>query len=77
VRLFQLTYDATKGMKAELNAEFNQHLSEVWKVDWNVTGTILASSGDDGKVFLWKANYMDEWSQLATFQPDSSNARKV
>ncbi len=28
--------------------------AEVWRVKWNVTGTVLASSGDDGKVRLWK-----------------------
>ena len=28
--------------------------SQVWKVEWNVTGTVLSSSGDDGKVRLWK-----------------------
>lgn len=29
-------------------------LLQVWKVKWNVTGTILSSAGDDGKVRLWK-----------------------
>ena len=29
-------------------------MSQVWRVEWNVTGTILASSGDDGCVRLWK-----------------------
>jgi|EP01046_Picozoa_sp_COSAG06_P011777 WD40 repeat protein len=28
--------------------------AEVWRVKWNITGTVLASSGDDGKVRLWK-----------------------
>ncbi len=27
---------------------------QVWRLSWNVTGTILASSGDDGCVKLWK-----------------------
>lgn len=27
---------------------------QVWRVCWNVTGTVLASSGDDGKVRIWK-----------------------
>ena len=27
---------------------------QVWRLSWNVFGTVLASSGDDGKVKLWK-----------------------
>eukprot|EP00003_Mantamonas_plastica_P033223 TRINITY_DN939_c0_g1_i1.p1 TRINITY_DN939_c0_g1~~TRINITY_DN939_c0_g1_i1.p1 ORF type:complete len:128 (-),score=44.87 TRINITY_DN939_c0_g1_i1:39-422(-) len=46
-------------------AEFGDHQSEVWRVEWNVTGTILASSGDDGKVRLWKSNLNGEWKPLS------------
>jgi len=35
-------------------ASFEDHVSQVWRVSWNITGTILASSGDDGTVRLWK-----------------------
>ena len=35
-------------------AHFDHQGAQVWRVDWNVTGTILASSGDDGCVRLWK-----------------------
>ncbi len=35
-------------------ANFEDHGSQVWRVSWNITGTILASSGDDGTVRLWK-----------------------
>ncbi|KAJ3379036.1 epoxide hydrolase, soluble (sEH) [Lobulomyces angularis] len=38
----------------ELMSAFNDHESEVWKVEFNILGTILSSSGDDGKVRLWK-----------------------
>lgn len=34
--------------------QFDDHGSTVWRVSWNMTGTILASSGDDGCVRLWK-----------------------
>ncbi|KAI8918541.1 WD40-repeat-containing domain protein [Powellomyces hirtus] len=47
--------------QVEMIADFSDHGTEVWRVDWNVTGTILSSSGDDGKVRLWKSSYMDEW----------------
>lgn len=31
-------------------------VAQVWRVQWNVTGSVLASSGDDGMVRLWKLN---------------------
>lgn len=50
--------------------QFDDHGSAVWRVCWNITGTILASSGDDGCVKLWKANYMDTWKCVATLRGD-------
>lgn len=38
-------------------AKCTDHSSTVWRVAWNITGTILASSGDDGVVRLWKGMY--------------------
>ena len=38
-------------MKLDKN-EFD--ILQVWRVCWNVTGTVLASSGDDSCVRLWK-----------------------
>ena len=31
-------------------AIYDEHAVSVWRVCWNVTGTILATSGDDGQV---------------------------
>lgn len=45
-------------------AKFDDHRSQVWRVSWNITGTILASSGDDGTVRMWKSNYLDNWKPL-------------
>ena len=38
--------------------QFDNHTSQVWQVSQNLTETMLASSGDDSCVRLWKANYM-------------------
>lgn len=35
-------------------ASFSDHGQQVWRVAWNVIGTTLASSGDDGTVRMWK-----------------------
>jgi len=50
--------------------QFDDHGSSVWRVCWNITGTILASSGDDGCVKLWKANFMDNWKCVSTLRAD-------
>ena len=50
--------------------QFEEHGSSVWRVCWNITGTILASSGDDGCVKLWKANYLDNWACVSTLRAD-------
>ncbi|XP_066936669.1 nucleoporin SEH1-like [Clytia hemisphaerica] len=46
--------------------------TQVWRVEWNITGTILASTGDDGRVRLWKGNYMDTWKCLPSWRGDGT-----
>lgn len=53
-------------------AQFDDHLSQVWRVSWNITGTILASSGDDGTVRMWKSNYLDSWKPLGVLNDNVS-----
>lgn len=53
-------------------AQFDNHNSQVWRVSWNITGTVLASSGDDGSVRLWKANYMDNWKCTGVLKGDGN-----
>jgi len=33
----------------------------VWRVAWNVTGTVLASAGHGPRVRLWKTDYKGDW----------------
>ena len=47
----------------------------MWRVCWNSTGTIVASSGDDGQVRLWKSNYMDNWKCVASLRGDGKGGR--
>ena len=46
-------------------ADFGDHKAEVWRVAWNATGTILSSTGDDGKIRLWKAAIHGEFQLLS------------
>ncbi|XP_026743730.1 nucleoporin SEH1 [Trichoplusia ni] len=54
--------------KVEVVAAFEEHYSCVWRVGWNVTGTLLASSGDDCCVRLWKMQYLNQWKCVAVFK---------
>ncbi|SCU77889.1 LADA_0A02718g1_1 [Lachancea dasiensis] len=59
----------SKGGAPELNVELvsesADHRGEVWSVSWNLTGTILSSAGDDGKVRLWKASYSNDFKCMS------------
>ncbi|KAF5318651.1 hypothetical protein D9619_010930 [Psilocybe cf. subviscida] len=53
--------DAEERWSAMVVADFEHHRSAVTRVEWNVTGTILASAGNDGRVRLWKATARNVW----------------
>ena len=55
-------------------AKFDDHASRVWRLSWNLTGTILASSGEDGRVRLWKceSHYMTPASFYICVFPTAS-----
>jgi len=36
----------------------------IWRVSWSVTGNILAVSGGDNIVTLWKQNLLGDWEQI-------------
>jgi len=47
-----------------LQLESSQKLdteADAWRCAWNVTGTVLASSGDSGVVKLWKSDFRGNW----------------
>ena len=39
--------------------------SVVWRVSWSLAGNILAVSGADGKVSLWKENLRGKWECIS------------
>lgn len=63
--------DATSGFPytIETAAQFDDHFCTVWRVAWNITGTVLASSGDDGCVRLWKST-VDTWKCVGVLKRD-------
>lgn len=45
----------------------------VWRLSWNITGTILAVSSADNHVTLWKAGLDGIYTQVTTVQDISTN----
>lgn len=40
--------------------------SPVWRVAWNATGTVLATSSEDGTLSLWRKDVTGVWSNVQT-----------
>lgn len=57
--------EAATPLDVQLLSSFDDHHGEVWRVSWNLTGTILASAGDDARVRFWKASYNQEFQCMA------------
>ena len=45
--------------RVDMVADFGDHEAPVWRVEWNAVGTVLASTGDDGRLMLWKGMCFD------------------
>lgn len=54
-------------------AQFNDNYCTVWRCCFNLTGTILVSSGDDGYVRIWRMNYQKGFKCICSFKPDSNS----
>lgn len=57
----QTEKDKDPELEIGLLSDLDDHKCEVWKVSWNVTGTILASAGNDGNIRFWKSSFKNEF----------------
>ncbi|ODQ77855.1 hypothetical protein BABINDRAFT_168813 [Babjeviella inositovora NRRL Y-12698] len=56
---------AHSAIEVELLSQHDDHSGEVWRVNWNLTGTILSSAGDDGNIRLWKSSFSNEFQCMS------------
>jgi nucleoporin SEH1 len=49
--------------------------SPVWRVAWNATGTVLATSAEDGTLSLWRKNFSGSWVNIKSLSGDASQFR--
>ncbi|XP_030745754.1 nucleoporin SEH1 isoform X2 [Sitophilus oryzae] len=53
--------------------QFDDHGGTVWRVCWNVTGTLLTSTGDDGCVRMFKMHGINLWKPVAALKGDGTH----
>ncbi|KIJ37278.1 hypothetical protein M422DRAFT_33823 [Sphaerobolus stellatus SS14] len=51
---------------ATVVADFDEHKSAIGRVAWNVTGTVLTSAGNDGRVRLWRSTFGNVWRPMGS-----------
>jgi nucleoporin SEH1 len=49
--------------------------SAVWRVAWNATGTVLATSAEDGVLSLYRKDFKGDWVCVQTLPTGSEAAR--
>lgn len=40
----------------------------VWRVSWSLSGNVLAVSGGDNRVTLWKETLKGEWERVSSVE---------
>lgn len=76
LRVYKLTREDKGKQKIgkHLAVESSQSIdTNAWRCQWNVTGTVLASSGDAGVVQLWKSDADGQFSCVSKVQGDLTN----
>eukprot|EP00980_Cylindrotheca_fusiformis_P010708 scaffold2400_cov187-Cylindrotheca_fusiformis.AAC.13 len=71
LRIFKLMRNG-QGGELELVSTQTLEVSNAWRCQWNITGTVLASSGDLGLVQLWKSDFEGNFKCVSKIQGDLS-----
>ncbi|PFH46735.1 hypothetical protein AMATHDRAFT_77541 [Amanita thiersii Skay4041] len=61
---------------ASIVADFDHHRSAVGRVEWNITGTVLSSAGNDGRIRLWKATAGNVWRPAGSIGVEQDDERE-
>jgi nucleoporin SEH1 len=68
VKLSEMILDSSQELETD---------EDTWRCAWNVTGTVLASSGDGGVVKLWKCNYKGTWKCVSDVHGSLRNQSEI
>jgi nucleoporin SEH1 len=72
-------YTLKRGENNALELTNTQVLSQggTWKCQWNITGTVLATSGDAGMVQLWKSDMEGQWKCVSQVYGDMEGQARL
>ncbi|WRX19321.1 hypothetical protein QQP08_011808 [Theobroma cacao] len=65
------TPDLDGRLSVEKAALLSEHNSEVWQMEWDMSGMTLATTESNGPVRLWQSNLNGAWHEQAAFEPTS------
>jgi len=46
---------------------------QIWRLSWNVTGTILSTGSADGTISLYKQTLTNSWTRMECLRPTDQN----
>ncbi|KAJ8526997.1 hypothetical protein K7X08_029474 [Anisodus acutangulus] len=58
-------------LSVEKVVTLSTHDSEVWQMEWDMSGMTLATTGSDGVVRLWQCNLNGVWHEQSILEPTS------
>jgi len=76
LRIFKLAR-SMEADKLELESTQTLEVTNAWRCQWNVTGTVLASSGDKAIVQLWKSDFNGVFKCVSKIHGDLSQVIAV
>lgn len=76
VRIFKLV-NLDSGSKAVQEAELHGHNSDVYHAEFNLSGTMLATSGQDGCIRIWSRDSTGAWAQVDVVHPKPQGAQQI
>lgn len=50
--------------------------SAVWRVAWNLTGTVLVTSAEDGSISLWRRHFDGKWNNIQNLSSPEMHSQR-
>eukprot|EP00039_Didymoeca_costata_P027238 m.17919 g.17919 ORF g.17919 m.17919 type:complete len:323 (-) comp6142_c0_seq1:161-1129(-) len=74
VRIWKIASSGMEGgSKYDTRLELeHEHVDEIWRLAWNVTGTALAATANDGRILIFQVNFEGKWEPVNKLEQEES-----